>query len=99
MKPSKLLITSLLLTAGCSRDYTPPSDSAAEQMFASACAGCHQAAQNNSLFSLTAAESDLTYVRAKIRQGSWLMPGFPKLSNSDLDKLSHYVLENSDLSQ
>lgn len=99
MKPYGLLIASLVLAAGCSRDYTAPNDSAAEQIFATACAGCHPAAHNGSLFSLTVAESDLNYVRSKIRQGSWLMPGFPKLSNSDLDKLSHYVLENSDQSQ
>ena len=85
-----------LCLMGCSNDYTPSPDTEAAHIFDSACLKCHKPANNTSLFQLKPENASLSYISAKIRQGSFLMPAFPNFSEQDLAKLSQYVLEQSE---
>ena len=94
-----LLMVALLTLAACSRDYSPQPQATGEQIFQATCAECHKAANNGSLFSLSAEKDNLAYLNQKISQGSWLMPAFKQFSNEDLTKISTYVMEHSDIAE
>lgn len=81
---------------GCNNDYAPNPDAQAEHIFNSACLECHKPANNTSLFQLKPENANIAYITHKIQKGSFLMPAFPKFSEQDLAKLSHYLLEHSE---
>lgn len=93
---SSLLALSL---TGCSDDYQAEIGTPADKMYQAACQACHKPATNGSLFQLKTAHANPDFLITKIRHGSLLMPAFPKLSDSDLNRLSLYLLEHSDTVQ
>lgn len=81
---------------GCSRDYAPQSDTDAAAMFVAACIECHRPALNGSLLQLSPEHATPAFIQNKIRQGSLLMPAFPRLADAQLERLSHYLLEHAE---
>ena len=81
---------------GCSNNYAPDPEAKADYIFNTACLECHKPANNTSLFQLKPENANTAYITTKIQKGSFLMPAFPKFSESDLNKLSQYLLEQSE---
>lgn len=97
MSHKTLLLTAALLALlnACSRDYTPDPKATGEEIYQAACAECHQADEQGAMFTIDPKNANPTYIAHKIRSGSVMMPKFPNISASDINKLSAFVLAHS----
>ena len=89
----------MLLVGACSRDYAPEANASGEQIYRAACMECHAPAANGSIFILSGDHANAGYIAAQIKNGSLLMPAFPKLSSDDLLKISSFAMEHSDFAK
>ena len=89
----------LLLVSACSKtnDYIPAADASGEDIFKSACIGCHQPKQGGHYFELDQEMANATVIATKIGQGSFAMPAFANIQGDALRRLSEYVLSQSRL--
>ncbi len=98
MKPLKryLILMPLALTA-CSHqnDYSPAPDATGEQIFAQVCSDCHQPDANGIIYTLKKGQTNTDYIRQQIKQGSFMMPKFPNMSDEAIKKVSQFVLAHS----
>jgi len=94
-----LLLTAAttLLTAGCSRDYTPAAGASGEDIFKAACMECHEAIEgrDNMFYELSSDKKNTDFIAKKISSGSLLMPKFPNITGDSLKAVSQYALEHS----
>ena len=100
MNKKKLLtvLSLTLISAGCSRDYTPETSATGAAIFQQACAECHQAEDKNApdfFFTLNDKNANPTYIAHKVHTGSILMPKYPNIKGKKMRALSEYVLEHS----
>jgi len=96
MKRRLVMLTGILLAGACSREYVPEAGASGEQIYQAACRECHAPAANGSIFILSSEHANAGYIAAQVKNGSLLMPAFPKLSSDDLLKISTFALEHSD---
>ncbi len=77
---------------GCSKanDYTPKSGASGEEIFAAACASCHEA-QAGYIFEMAADSATKDALSKKVAEGSMVMPSFPNIKGAELDALVGYV--------
>jgi mono/diheme cytochrome c family protein len=98
MKPLFLIaVSSIILLAGCSRDYTPTSGASGEDIFKAACLECHQAiAEKETIYyELSNENHNINFITNKISSGSLLMPKFPHIIGDNLKSVSQYALKHS----
>ncbi|MDQ7089380.1 MAG: cytochrome c [Methylococcales bacterium] len=97
MKTTQLLliVSSLLVLNGCSKDYSPSAKDTAESMYQNACVQCHQKTTEGTIFTFTAEKANVAYIQERIQSGSLMMPKFPNIKGESLNQLSDYILKNS----
>jgi len=91
---------SAVLLSACSgsNDYTPASDSTAMQMHTASCVACHAAVEvdgKTTYWSLAPENSNAEFVKAKISNGSMMMPSFPNIKGEQLDALAEFVVAHA----
>ena len=89
--------STVLLLAGCSRDYTPAAGATGEEIFKAACLECHEAIEGkeNIHYEVTSDKKNAEYFANKISSGSLLMPKFPNITGEGLQAVSQYAVEHS----
>jgi len=100
MKKSYLIaIASLVIitVTGCSKtsDYSPAAGASGEDIFKAACIECHKDAAPK-IFTFTADSANPATIQKAIANGNMAMPKFPNITDDALNKLTEYVLNNSE---
>lgn len=99
MKKLALIATSTVMLSACSgsSDYAPEAGVAPMDMYKAACMNCHSPVDvdGKTVFWQIAPENaNSAYVKAKLTEGSMMMPAFPNVKGEQLDALVKFVLEN-----
>ena len=89
--------STILLLAGCSRDYTPVAGATGEEIFKAACLECHEAIEGkeNIYYEVSSDKKNAEFFAKKISSGSLLMPKFPNVTGEALKAVSQYAAEHS----
>jgi cytochrome c551 len=97
MKIQQLLIIigSLFILNGCSKDYSPSEKATGESMYQTACVQCHKKDEKGIIFTFNRENAKVTHIIERIKKGSLMMPKFPNINDEQLSQLSDYILKNS----
>ncbi len=97
MKIQQLLIIigTLFILNGCSKDYSPSEKATGESMYQTACAQCHKKDEKGKIFTFDSEKANITHITERIKSGSLMMPKFPNIKGKQLTQLSDYILKNS----
>lgn len=90
-----LILSSLLLFNGCSKDYSPSDKDTGASMYQTACAQCHQQDAKGMIFTFSSDKANVAHIQERIQSGSLMMPKFPNIKGKQLEQLSDYILKNS----
>lgn len=99
IKKISFVIASTALLSACSgtNDYTPAVGTSALDMHNANCVSCHSAAEENgktTFWALAPEKANAQYIKAKITNGSMMMPSFPNIKGEQLVALAEFVLAN-----
>ncbi len=97
MKTQQLLIiiSTLFILNGCSKDYSPSKKATGESMYQTACVQCHKKDEKGMIFTFDSEKANVGYISERVKTGSLMMPKFPNINDEQLSQLSDYVLKNS----
>ena len=99
MKKMRIVLGTIALVAlvGCGggSDYTPPADASGERIFSTACTECHKPLKGDVAMILSEKVANKDALKQKIQNGSMRMPAFPNIQGEAADRLTDYLLENS----
>ncbi|GKT12878.1 MAG: cytochrome c551 [Thiomicrorhabdus sp.] len=99
IKKMSFVIASAALLSACSgaSDYMPAAGVSALDIHNASCVGCHSATEANgktTFWALAPEKANAEYIKAKITNGSMMMPSFPNIKGEQLDALAEFVLAN-----
>ncbi len=80
--------------SGCSKDFTPSEGMGASEIFTQACAACHGdngQGKFGFLLKVAGSETPLPEMADKIRNGGYVMPAFPNISEADALAIAGYL--------
>jgi len=90
-----LAATLIGLLAGCGKDdIAPAQDTSPADIFVQACRTCHGAQGSGKfgfLLKIAGTDESVEEIGAKIRDGGWIMPKFPNLSEDQRQALAAYI--------
>ncbi|SFP75066.1 cytochrome c551 [Nitrosomonas cryotolerans] len=99
MKKTNFLLAAavLFILAGCgaSNDYTPVADATGEEIFSTACTGCHKPLSGSVAMILSEDMANKDAILNKVKSGSMRMPSFTNIQGEAADRLADYILANS----
>ncbi len=97
MKTKQLLviISTLFILNGCSKDYNPSDNETGISMYQTACSQCHKKDAKGFIFSFDSDNANVDYIQQRVESGSLMMPKFPNIQGEKLQQLSEYILKNS----
>ena len=99
-KKMSFVFASAALLSACSgtNDYTPAAGASAMDIHKASCVGCHSATEENgktTFWALAPEKANAQFVKAKITNGSMMMPSFPNIKGEQLDALAEFVIANA----
>ncbi|SER03231.1 cytochrome c551 [Nitrosomonas sp. Nm51] len=101
MKKLRVVLTffaaAALVGCGSSNDYTPPADASGERIFSTACSECHKPLKGDVAMILSENMANKDALKNKVKNGSMRMPAFPNIQGDAADRLTDYLLENSEV--
>ena len=87
-------LTLMLTGCGGPEDFTPASGMSAEEIFASACSGCHGdkgSGKFGFLLKIAGDADAAAEVDEKLKYGGKIMPSFPNIGEADRAALAEYI--------